>query len=119
MKWQLLFPQQPCSNHSGETRVHPPLEENETRSKHSSPEGGTGGVEEEKEQGERNEKRQTAKMIESHIMGEKEKGKKAAREGGVSSSQVQVKVQLAEPISTTFIPGPAGPSGILLQITPM
>ncbi|KAF3697646.1 Sodium/calcium exchanger 1 [Channa argus] len=74
---------QPCSNHSGETRVHPPLEENETRSKHSSPEGGTGGVEEEKEQGERNEKRQTAKMIESHIMGEKEKGKKAAREGGV------------------------------------
>ncbi len=30
-KWQLLFPQQPRGNHSGETRLHPPLEENETK----------------------------------------------------------------------------------------
>ncbi|KAK2862796.1 hypothetical protein Q5P01_002329 [Channa striata] len=43
MKWQLLFPQRPCSNHGGETRLRSPLEENETRSKHSSPEGGMGG----------------------------------------------------------------------------
>lgn len=40
-EWQLLFPQQPCANRDGETRLHPPLEENETKSKHSSPEGET------------------------------------------------------------------------------
>lgn len=30
-KWQLLFPQQPCGNHDGKTRLHPPVEENKTR----------------------------------------------------------------------------------------
>lgn len=29
-KWQLLFPKQPRGNHDSETRLHPPLEENET-----------------------------------------------------------------------------------------
>lgn len=35
----MLFPQQTHGNHSGETQLYPPLEENETRSKHSSPGG--------------------------------------------------------------------------------
>lgn len=50
VKWQLLFPQHPHGNHDGETRLHPPLEENETRGKHRSPEGDAEEWEE-KEQG--------------------------------------------------------------------
>lgn len=42
-KWQLLFPQQLRAKRGGETRLRPPLEENETRSKHGSPEGAAEG----------------------------------------------------------------------------
>ncbi len=70
MKWQLLFPRQPCANHDGETRLRPPLEENETRrqSKYKSPEGERERERrnKKKEDADRDRRRQAGKKIERY-----------------------------------------------------